>query len=138
MRLGDVGAIVGLRLEGGVDVQRRGGRHRRAPRLEDPPELLRLLGTGAAAIGDAAQHLASQVAQILPGAIAQARRRVRGHVGDGLGLIAGLVAGDDVQVWRADRDLCSGRRDGRHADGKRERERGSDTAPHDRDSMPQK
>ena len=32
-------------------------------------------------------------------------RRIRGHVGDGLGLIAGLVARDDVQVRRADRHL---------------------------------
>ena len=142
MRLGDVAAILGLRLDRGVDVQRGGGRHRRGPRLEDALELLRLLGAGAAAVGDAAQHLAGQVAQILAGAIAQAGRRIRGHVGDGLGLIAGLVAGDDVQVRRADRHLGQSgpRRAEADGDGAGEGgERGDgETARHDRDSMPQK
>ena len=106
MGLGDVATILGLGLDRGIDVQRGRGRHRRTPRLEDALELGRLLGAGAPAVGGAAQHLARQVAQILAGTVAQAGRRIRGHVGDGLGPIAGLVARDDVQygeltdTWR--------------------------------------
>ena len=89
MRFGDVAAILGLGLDRRVDVQRRRRRHRRRPRLEDALELGRLLGPGAPAVGDAAEHLAGQLAQILAGAIAEPRGRIARHVGDRLGLIAG-------------------------------------------------
>jgi hypothetical protein len=88
MRLGDIATIDGLRLDRGVDVERRRGRHRRRPGLEDALELGRLLRPRLAAVGHSTKHLAGEIAQILAGSVAQPGGRVVRHVGDRLRLIA--------------------------------------------------